>query len=131
MATKAVTVAEIAKREVARGGGKWFQYTSVQEVMVEVERKGDGMEKKKEEKKKEKKKGEGIGSGSGEGVGGEDGDGDEVEDEVEDEEESTAFETMKTPFERAIEGKPKIRGVPVITIYLSRHRIDSLRKTYG
>jgi hypothetical protein len=38
---------------------------------------------------------------------------------------------MKTPFERAIEGRPKIRSVPVMTLYLSSVRVDSLRKLHG
>ncbi|TVY33503.1 hypothetical protein LOCC1_G006649, partial [Lachnellula occidentalis] len=52
----------------------------------------------------------------------------DVEDEEEEEE---SFETMKTPFERAIEGKSKVRAVPGMTTYLSRVRIERLGKKYG
>jgi len=38
---------------------------------------------------------------------------------------------MKTPFERSIEGRPKIRAIPVIVIYLSRVRIEALKKIHG
>ncbi|KAI6248619.1 hypothetical protein HI914_03558 [Erysiphe necator] len=41
------------------------------------------------------------------------------------------FEIMKTPFERAIYGVPKVRLEPVMKIYLSRVRIEHLRKIYG
>lgn len=48
-----------------------------------------------------------------------------------DAEDTAAFETMKTPLERAVEGKPKIRAVPVMTIYLSRVRVDALKSAFG
>jgi hypothetical protein len=96
VASKLISVVEIAKREIAGGGGKWFQYNVVEGGLEERER--------VEEK--------------------------EVEGE-EDEEEEESFEIMKTPFERAIEGTPKVRAVPGMTTYLSRVRIDGLRKKYG
>jgi hypothetical protein len=52
-------------------------------------------------------------------------------EEEESEEETTAFETMKTPFERANEEKAKVRAVPNMSLYLARVRIDSLRKAYA
>lgn len=59
--------------------------------------------------------------------------GGEQEQEEEEEEEEEAFEIMKTPFERALEAeaRPKIRAVPTFTLYLSRVRIESLKKIYG
>jgi hypothetical protein len=107
VASKLITIVEITKREIAKSGGKWFQYNKIEEIMVE----------QKEVPKKDKGKDE-EGNAAGD------------EDE-QDEEEAMAFETMKTPFERAIEGKPKVRGVPVMTLYLSRFRIDSLRRAFG
>lgn len=104
IASKLITIAEIAKREIAKSGGKWFQYNKVEEVMVErKETLKKGGEKLEEEKAPES----------------------------EEDDETTTFETMKTPFERVIEGKPKVRGLPVMTLYLSRVRIASLRKAYG
>jgi hypothetical protein len=105
VASKLITVVEIAKREVAAGGGKWFQYNVVGTVMEEQKENAIS----------------GIEKGSKEGE----------EDESGDEEEETGFETMKTPFERAIEGKSKVRAVQTMTTYLSRVRIEGLRKTYG
>ncbi|ELR06320.1 hypothetical protein GMDG_07911 [Pseudogymnoascus destructans 20631-21] len=68
--------------------------------------------------------GRGLGGGEGWG-GGEDGEGD-VEME-----EDEGFEMMKTRVERAIEGTEKLRSVPVMTVYLSRVRIEALREAYG
>ncbi|KAG4430816.1 hypothetical protein IFR05_013693, partial [Cadophora sp. M221] len=50
-----------------------------------------------------------------------------------DAEDEEAFEVMKTPFERALEseGKSKVRAMPVMSMYLSRVRIEGLRKAYG
>ncbi|KAI1762161.1 hypothetical protein GGR53DRAFT_433211 [Hypoxylon sp. FL1150] len=41
------------------------------------------------------------------------------------------FETMKTPFERAIEGQPRLRGVPIMSLFLCRTSIEELKKRYG
>ena len=71
--------------------------------------------------------GEGVGGVPRDGEGGE-GDG-EGEEDVEMEEEG--FEKMKTRIERAIEGTEKVRSVPVMTVYLSRVRIEALREAYG
>jgi len=121
-ASKMISIAEIAKREISKDGGKWFQNSKVDQIM-------------REQKQSESTKGteNGNGKGNGKGKGREDGDeemGDQGEfDRMGSDEE--AFETMKTPFERAIEGKTKVQAVPVMAIYLSRMRIESLRKEYG
>ncbi|KAI0838679.1 hypothetical protein F5Y06DRAFT_41627 [Hypoxylon sp. FL0890] len=41
------------------------------------------------------------------------------------------FEIMKTPFQRAIEGQPRVRGVPIMSLFLSRVSIEELKKRYG
>ena len=112
-AAKMVSIAEIVKREIGaldEGKAKWLQYNWVEGFVEE--------HKPKEDLK-----------GNGKGMGNEDvemGDGDE---DAESEEEG--FEVMKTPFERAIEGTKKVRAVPIMSIYLSRVRIESLRREYG
>lgn len=73
-------------------------------------------------------------NGLGEGIAGvardkEDA-GEEGDVEMEDVEEE-GFEKMKTRIERAIEGTEKVRSVPVMTVYLSRVRIEALRGAYG
>jgi hypothetical protein len=116
VASKMISIAEIAKREIGKGGGKWFQYNAVEGVMEELQ-----MEVKKGKKATEMEdKEKGRGGGEGEG-----------KEEEESEEETTAFETMKTPFERVNEEKAKVRAVPNMSLYLARVRIDSLRKAYA
>ncbi|KAI0849216.1 hypothetical protein F5Y00DRAFT_68678 [Daldinia vernicosa] len=41
------------------------------------------------------------------------------------------FETMKTPFERAVEGQPRWRGIPVMSLFLSPVSIEELKRRYG
>ncbi|KAF3058070.1 hypothetical protein GL218_05778 [Daldinia childiae] len=41
------------------------------------------------------------------------------------------FETLKTPFERAIEGQPRWRGIPVMSLFLSPVSIEELKRRYG
>ena len=117
VASKLISVVEIAKREIAGGGEKWFQYNAVEGVLEEraEEKEKDGKEVAKDVVR---------GEGGGESM-------DVKEKDEEDEEEEESFETMKTPFERAIEGKAKVRAVPGMTTYLSRVRIEVLRKKYG
>ena len=110
VASKMISIAEIIKRELVKNSGKWYQYNKLGEVVEEKKDKDGG-------RGKEKNTGEDVSmteNGSG--------DAENASDEE--------FETMKTPFERAIEGKPKIRATPVMTLYLSRVRIDSLRKDH-
>lgn len=47
------------------------------------------------------------------------------------EEEEEGFEKMKSRIERAVEGTEKVRSVPLMTVYLSRVRIEALREAYG
>lgn len=114
-ASKMISIVEISKREIASNGGKWFQYNAIEQVIVpKKEPKGpEGKPDNDDDQSNEPKRSSSKDPGSDED---EDGEG---------------FETMKTPFERAIEGVPKIRAVPTMTIYLSRVRIESLRKRYG
>ncbi|TVY92909.1 hypothetical protein LAWI1_G000809 [Lachnellula willkommii] len=109
VASKLISVVEIAKREIAAGGGKWFQYNAVEGLLEENSQEEDG----------EDEGGVKVGKADG------------MDAEEEDEEEEESFETMKTPFERAIEGKAKVRAVPGMTTYLSRIRIEGLGKKYG
>ncbi|OTA84634.1 hypothetical protein M434DRAFT_170482 [Hypoxylon sp. CO27-5] len=41
------------------------------------------------------------------------------------------FEVMKTPFQRAIEGQPRLRAVPIMSLFLCRASIEELKKRYG
>ncbi|KAH7350845.1 hypothetical protein BKA65DRAFT_245923 [Rhexocercosporidium sp. MPI-PUGE-AT-0058] len=115
--SKVVSVAEIVKREIGKEGGKWFSYCVVGEVVGE---RGD------------------VAGGDGKGgrkrnTRGKEDEENLVEEEGEGSDEEEAFEVMKTPFERALEseGKPKVRAMPVMSLYLSRSRIEGLRMAYG
>ena len=124
-ASKMISIAEIAKRELAKEGAKWFEYCTVEGVMVEVKKPEIVKEKNIEGERKKGQANKGPESDTRDGK-------EEVgQDDAESGEETTAFENMKTPFERAIEGKAKIRAVPVMSIYLSRIRIEGLRSAYG
>jgi hypothetical protein len=95
-------------------GEKWYQYNKVEQVLVE--RKEEGKDLRENNEKGKEEEGGTVGLDN---------------KEEEDEEEEEAFETMKTPFERANEGTAKVRAVPVMTIYLTHARIDELKKAYG
>lgn len=99
---KLVSVVEVVKREIARKGGCWFQYCAL---------------------------GEGVGVIPRREGGGEEREGNDME--VDDGGEEGAFETMKTRRERVVEGAERRRAVPVMSIYLSRVRIERLRNAYG
>lgn len=118
-AVKLISIVEIAKREIASQGQKWYQYTSVERKEMELKVKTAG----KENQDFTAIAGETMATG----INDEDTNMDEGTGDMDD----TAFETMKTPLERAIEGRPKFRAVPFMTTYLSRTRVDSLKAALG
>ena len=124
-ASKMISVAEICKSELSREGGKWFAYCRVESAVEEAKEKRVMKPKARVKGREEDDGGQGKGSREDEDMS--KGDGQDEESE----EDSTAFETMKTPFERANEGKTKVRAVPVMSLYLSRVRVDALRRVYG
>ncbi|RYP10390.1 hypothetical protein DL765_008122 [Monosporascus sp. GIB2] len=109
-AGKLITIAEITKRELEERGGEsaertWFQYITLGEEI------------------KEKQRGESKSIVEETVLGGlvadEEGDG------------SGDFETMKTPLEKAIDGRPLVRGTAIMSLFLSRISVDELKKRYG
>ena len=107
-----ISIVEIVKRNIATGAGKWFEYVGVEGRVLPLPSREVKVGKKA-------RKVEGKGSDE------------EMDDGDEEEEGEDGFEIMKTPFERMIEGRTKVRSVPVMTIYLARVRIDELRKKFG
>ncbi|KAI1187363.1 hypothetical protein F5B17DRAFT_322537 [Nemania serpens] len=123
-AGKLVSIAEIAKREIEKElpvganaageagqgqgskSGRWFQYIALGEELQQKRRAEDNTVIKETV----------LG-----GLGADEEDGDGADE----------FEVMKTPFERAIEGRPLVRGVPVMSLFLSRSPIEELKKQYG
>ncbi|KAG9248155.1 hypothetical protein BJ878DRAFT_83871 [Calycina marina] len=108
-ASKLITVVEIVKRELAASKTACFQYTCVEGIM-------------KEQTKKVK---------DSKHSGAKDSEKDAEKDDEDEEDNTEGFETMKTPFERSIEGVPKIRTVPMLTIWLSNERVGSLARKFG
>ncbi|KAI1270763.1 hypothetical protein F5Y18DRAFT_21275 [Xylariaceae sp. FL1019] len=53
------------------------------------------------------------------------------DDEDNDMDDEDDFEVMKTPFERAIQGQPKLHRIPIMSLFLSRTPVEELRKRYG
>ncbi|KAI1177652.1 hypothetical protein F4777DRAFT_186199 [Nemania sp. FL0916] len=122
-ASKLISIAEIAKREIqkeqSKGNsagaegevgkkdrkGHWYQYIALGEELQERDRVEDTVIE------------ETVLAGAGGNQ-----DGHDKEDD---------FEVMKTPFERAIEGRPLVRGVPFLSLFLSRSPIEELKKRYG
>lgn len=119
VASKLITIVEITKREIAKAGGKWYQYNVLGQILAPPEKKSAAMK--------------GTGFTLGPNINA-DMDAMEVDDKEEKQtidDEETSFETMKTPLERAIEGKPKVQAIPVILIFLTRVRNDALKGAYG
>lgn len=121
VSSKLITIVEIVKREIAKAGGKWYQYSSLGQATVNQERKPTAT----------------VGTGrtirqsAALHADAMDVDDSHRKDEQESDDEEEAFEVMKTPLERALEGRPKIRAVPILTIYLSRVRVEALKAVYG
>ncbi|KAF3008059.1 hypothetical protein E8E14_007051 [Neopestalotiopsis sp. 37M] len=113
VAGKLVSIAEIAKRELAaQENGHWFQYIGLGQEIKETPREKlviveetilDGHKKVNK-----------VGAAP------------DPEDDEEDD-----FEYMKTPFERALEGKPKKHAVAVMSLFLSRAPVEELKRRFG
>ncbi|KAK8084759.1 hypothetical protein PG997_006030 [Apiospora hydei] len=139
-AGKLISIAEIAKREMLKSGGhqdetkRWYQYIALGAETKDVER---------EKGRSSNGRGEGKtvidetilaqrqAPGEKEMTDDEQQQGREKERDENKDEDDDDFEQMKTPFERAIEGTPKIRAVPVMSLFLSLTPIDELRRRYG
>ncbi|KAH6652655.1 hypothetical protein BKA67DRAFT_659346 [Truncatella angustata] len=118
-AGKLVSIAEIAKRELAaqgEGGDKerWFQYIGLGQELKETPKKKTIIQ-------------DTILNGKANGGDNEDEDASDDENETEKDD----FEYMKTPFERAIEGRPKKQAIAIISLFLARVSVDELKKKYG
>ncbi|KAK9425560.1 hypothetical protein SUNI508_02921 [Seiridium unicorne] len=116
-AGKLVSIGEIAKREIAtrpNGDGKrhWFQYIGLGQEIKEVPKEKNIIE-------------ETVLAGK------HNVNDDEGGDEHENENERDDFEYMKTPFERAIEGKPKKQAITTMSLFLARVPVDELKRRYG
>ncbi len=141
-AGKLITIAEIAKRELEKQGRgdtadadadaagrprRWFQYIALGEEIRERPRGDDrsivedtvlGGARARATITQDKSNKDGEEEG-------------EEDNDDNDDDDDKNVETIKTPLERAIEGRPLVRGTPVMSLFLSRVSIDELRKRYG
>ncbi|TKA24689.1 hypothetical protein B0A50_05677 [Salinomyces thailandicus] len=118
-ASKLITIAEIAKRELKGKGLECFQYCALGSEVVEVPREGLGRGKGGLRR-------EGRVPGQGWKRGGEVGE----EEEEEEAEEEEAFETMDAVAVKGPGGLKK-RKVPVLTVWLARGVVRELKGMYG
>lgn len=115
VAGKLVSIAEIAKREVAaQESGHWFQYIALGQDIKESPRERPAIVE------------ETILDGRNTASKDDSARGSDDEDDEEDD-----FEYMKTPFERAIEGKPRKHAVAVMSLFLARVPVDELKRRFG
>ncbi|KAK7931615.1 hypothetical protein PG985_002327 [Apiospora marii] len=135
-AGKLISIAEIAKREMLKSNGaRWYQYIALGSETKEVGR--DDRPRMSSAQKEGKTVIEDTILGrqiQGQSATGDTDDEQQQHQETgrdEDDEGDDGFEEMKTPFERAIEGTPKIRAAPVMSLFLSPIPIDELRRRYG
>ena len=135
VASKLVSIVEIAKKNVAKEGGKWWQYSRLHGQKMDLKEK---LHKSKDREKiflKRQQHGQDTESAD---VGDqrepsvkEDGNGQEEEDE-------NAFQTMgesnvsqQSVNGVANEGRKKIRAIPIMTVYMSRVPIAEFKGIYG
>ena len=142
-ASKMVSIVEIARQDIERDKGKWWQYSKLEgqiaQLKVRSVKRRDGG-KTLSEWQKERARRESQGS---EDVGGDNGHGSEKAEHYAevvdgDEEMEDAFETMGDPKEADQGAKQagngsdkKIRAIPVMTIYFARVPVPGLKELYG
>ena len=140
-ANKLIGIVELAKREIERDRGKWFQYSKLESEVLELKLKtkqkpqhSTGMSISDWERKKggqeaanqpsddaaEQAEDEDVAMTGNDG-------GDNQEADDNDENEEPAFETMT----ELLEKKKKIRAVPVMIVYLAMVPVSELKQSYG
>jgi len=148
VAAKMVSVAEIAKREIEKEKGKWWQYSKVDGRLEEL--------KGREKQKKDSGKGDGMtikhwqeGQNRGANEGGDamkdvmDGADAGLSSKVqnvasaEEDEDDEAFQTMNVGDTGKGAGAPevlarsKVRAIPIMTIYMARVPVPELKELCG
>ncbi len=149
VANKLVGIVEIAKEQIEKEKGNWWQYSKVEGQMIEVKpkqlrRAGGG--KTLKEWHEEKSRGvdqdvERADGGENSGVkrrlskeDGKDDGNDDVEENGKvdgDDDEEDEFETMRKPERASDEGQKKIRNIPIMTVYFARVSVPDLKYLYG
>ncbi|KAI4189407.1 MAG: hypothetical protein L6R41_001515 [Letrouitia leprolyta] len=133
VASKMISVVEIAKADIAKRHGKWYEYTKLRSELLPLK-----------VKRKQKKQPPG-GNTPANGEDTQDAMGIapqastmgtandlEADKEVDLEDEAEAFETMQEPYGGATTNeKARIRATPVMTIYFSCVPVPGLKEVYG
>ncbi|KAI9678109.1 MAG: hypothetical protein M1817_006053 [Caeruleum heppii] len=144
VASKATSIVEIAKREMADVAAVWFQYLSLDAMVLELPRRGLNKETARSVRTGKRATGGKAEVQPGPHV---DADADDarprlakkatierVEEAlpVGEEDDPEPFETMPDPPKPPLPAEPpKLRKIPRLTIYLSTKRVESLRKAHG
>ncbi|KAL8760821.1 MAG: hypothetical protein Q9184_003003 [Pyrenodesmia sp. 2 TL-2023] len=134
VASKMISVVEIGKGDIAKRGGKWYQYSKLQSELLEVKPKqkqralagrtladmGNAQVTREATNAEFDRPLKGTTS-------------DRMEtDEDGSEDGSAAFETLKPPSNVSrISDRPTVRSTPVMTIYFSCVPVPSLKELYG
>lgn len=137
--SKAISIVEITKSELAKQGAKWYQYSTVTPHTVQLPRQCKQVNPPKgrtvaEWEQAKGSRSTGVGRSAGQMVPeGEEGDGDkEVDMHDDDDGDEDAFEPM--PMSMGAKPDPekqKIRVIPRLTIMLSRVRCERWKTLYG
>ncbi|KAI9851486.1 MAG: hypothetical protein M1838_003561 [Thelocarpon superellum] len=130
VANKAITVMEIAKREIAQGGGKWYQYTSVTRHHLAIPTSGHSSKRKHTDVEVDASNA----TSSEDAVQAQQKPDAEMKD-LDDSDESDPFESMSSKAGREGHAHRQREGttaeMSIITLYLAMVRVESLRKLYG
>lgn len=133
IASKMVSIVEIAKREIQKDQGKWYQYSRLHGEIAKLKKKqamrreGGKTNTQWDKEKSATKAADEAAEKRSDGV-------EEVhqENEAVDDEENEmedAFETMVAPI-RDVEER-KVRAIPVMTIYFARVPVPGMKELYG
>ncbi|KAI4228998.1 MAG: hypothetical protein L6R36_001235 [Xanthoria steineri] len=134
-ANKMISVVEIAKEDIGKRGGKWYEYSKLHSELLEYREK---QRRRPQDGRTLAEVSSGRSTMEDEGAekhgtdGGVDGEDDLVHDGGCDSDEEAAFETLQQPNVGAgVNGKSKVRATPIMTIYLACVPVPGLKDLHG
>ena len=141
VASKMIGIAELAKREMEKDKGKWYQYSKIESQVTEKKRGLEGSERAVPGKTLGEWENHRQSNSGQEQTSRPDPaqqpqrDAMMIDQEQErkddDDEEEEAFETVATTAIGPHKGGQKVRAIPIMTIYLSRVPVPVLKSIYG
>ncbi|KAI4131682.1 MAG: hypothetical protein LQ338_001083 [Usnochroma carphineum] len=134
VASKMISIVEIAKGDIAKRGSKWYQYSELRSELLHVKPKQkqrpQGGRTLADVENHEASKGS-MDAGVDPPMNETTSDQMEVDDD-DSEDGEVAFEIMQPPPGGAVvKERPKVRAVPIMTIYFSRVPVPGLEESYG